>query len=217
MNVIAFNGSPRKNGNTAILLNNALQGSLSQGAKGKCIDLYDLNYKGCVSCFACKLIGGKSYGKCTLKDELTSILDEINNADAIILGSPIYFGAVTGEMRSFLERLIFPSLVYDTNHSSLFKKKILTGFIFTMGRKETAIKEMGYDYHFGSIQFGLEKIFGSAETLCVTDTYQFDDYSKYYAPLFNAEEKAQRRKEKFPEACKQAFEMGVRFANAHSI
>ena len=112
MRVLAFNGSPRKNWNTATLLNKALDGAASKGAATEMIHLYDLGFKGCMSCFACKLIGGKSFGKCATKDELTPILQSIEAADAIILGSPIYFGRVTGEMRSFMERLWFPYLEY---------------------------------------------------------------------------------------------------------
>jgi len=55
-------------------------------------------------------------------------------------------------------------------------------------------------------------IFGSCETLIVTDTYQFDDYSKYVTSLFDASEKARRRNEVFPIDCQKAFEMGARIA-----
>jgi multimeric flavodoxin WrbA len=114
--VLAINGSPRKRWNTATLLNNVLEGAASQGAETELIHLYDLDYKGCRSCFSCKLIGGKSYGRCATKDDLTPVLEKIQLVDALILGSPIYFGEVTGAMRSFLERLLFPNTVYDENH-----------------------------------------------------------------------------------------------------
>ena len=71
MKVLAVNGSPRKNWNTATLLRKALEGAASQGAETEFIHLYDLNFKGCQSCFACKTIGGKSYGKCARKDDIT--------------------------------------------------------------------------------------------------------------------------------------------------
>ncbi|SPF52384.1 hypothetical protein SBF1_5670010 [Candidatus Desulfosporosinus infrequens] len=54
MKIIAINGSPRKKWNTDILLNKALEGAASQGAETELIHLYDLNYKGCISCFACE-------------------------------------------------------------------------------------------------------------------------------------------------------------------
>ena len=63
MKIMAFNGSPRKEWNTATLLKKTLEGASSQGAKTELIHLYDLNYKGCISCFACKEKGGKGYGR----------------------------------------------------------------------------------------------------------------------------------------------------------
>lgn len=211
MKVLAFNGSPRKNGNTATILNNALEGASSQGAEIEFIHLYDINYKGCISCFACKRIGGKCYGKCAVNDDLMPILKKAKEADVIILGSSIYLGIVTGEMRSFIERLIYPYLVYDENHSTLFKKKIPTGFIYTLGVTESRMKTMGYDQQANLNEMLMKNIFGGiSEYLFVNDTYQFDDYSKYVSTAFSQEEKEKRRKEEFPNDCKKAFDMGVR-------
>lgn len=212
MKVLAVNGSPRKKWNTGILLHHALEGAASQGAETEIIHLYDLNYKGCVSCFACKLKDGTSYGKCAYKDDLTPVFEKIEQADAIILGSPIYLGAATGEMRSFLERLIFQNLVYDKNYSSLFKKKIPTGLLYTMNVDDSRMGEMGYLQHLKLTEKAMERTFGTAESLFVTDTYQFDDYSKYVVTSFDPVKKAKRRKEEFPNDCKKAFDMGVRFA-----
>ena len=141
----------------------------------------------------------------------------IEEADAIILGSPIYMGAATGEMRSFMERLIFQYLVYDENYSTLFTRKISTGLIYTMGVPESQIKLMGYEQNLKILEMGMKRTFGASESLLVTDTYQFDDYSKYVAPVFNPEEKAKRRKEEFPNDCQRAFDMGVRFAQQTNI
>ena len=212
MKVLAINGSPRTKCNTATLLNNALEGAASQGAETELVHLYKLNFKGCISCFACKLINGESYGRYAVNDDLTPILKKAEEADAIILGSPIYLGTATGEMRSFMERLIFPYLVYDANHSTLFKRKIKTGLIYAMGAKIDQMKLMGYDQSLNIVELVMKRIFGEAESLFVTDTYQFDDYSKYESTLFNVEEKAKRRKEEFPKDCHRAFDMGVRFA-----
>jgi multimeric flavodoxin WrbA len=54
---------------------------------------------------------GKSYGKCAVNDELSPVFKKVEEAAAIILGSPIYLGTATGEMRSFMERLMFQYLV----------------------------------------------------------------------------------------------------------
>ena len=213
MKILAVNGSPRKNWNTATLLHRALEGAESQGAETEFIHLYDLNFKGCQSCFACKMIGGKSYGKCARRDDITSILERVGGYDGIILGSPVYLGAATGAMRSFLERLVFPYLVYD-GASTLFPKKINTGFIYTMNMTETMLQSgrWGFDKQASETEAFLKRIFGASESLMVTDTYQFDDYSRVVAPQFDAEQKAERRREIFPLDCQKAFEMGARFA-----
>ncbi|MDR3560595.1 MAG: flavodoxin family protein [Negativicutes bacterium] len=211
MKVLGINGSPRKNWNTATLLKTALDGASSQGAETEMIHLYDLNFKGCISCFACKRKGGESYGNCAYRDDLTPILDQIKGeADALLLGSPIYLHTATGEMRSFLERLLFPNLVYDGKHSSLFGKKIPTGFIYTMNVTETRLKERNYEEQLGLTQMMLAKILGSAEMLLVTDTYQFDDYSQYVSSGFDPDLKAKRRAEVFPADCQKAFDLGVK-------
>ena len=213
MKVIAFNGSPRKKWNTATLLEKALEGASSQGAETELIHLYDLSYKGCISCFSCKIKNGKSYGRCAVKDDLKPILNKVHNADAIILGSPIYFGMPTGVIRSFMERLLFQYLIYDENHSFLFKRSIPTGLIYTMNVEQSLIEGMGYDRTLMGIEMTFKRCFGAAETLMVTDTYQFDDYSKYETSAFDEAKKAHRRREVFPEDCRKAFEMGVRFAS----
>ena len=210
MKVLAINGSPRKTWNTATLLNKALEGAASQGAEIELIHLYDINFKGCMSCFTCKLKGGKSYGKCAYKDELTPVLKKAAESDAIILGSPIYLGTVTGEMKLFMERLVYPYLVYDDSRSSLFPKKMPVGFIYTMGADESHMKDLSIDRHVGLNEMILGRIFGASESLIVTGTYQFDDYSKY-VNSFNVEEKARIRREVFPMDCEKAFEMGARF------
>ena len=213
MKVIAFNGSPRKVWNTATLLKKALEGASSRGAETDLIHLYDLTYKGCISCFACKTKGGESYGRCAVKDDLTPVFKKVEEADAIILGSPIYFGTVSGEMRSFMERLLFPYLIYTDPPQSLFPRKIDTGFLYTMNVTEEQMKEFGFGQHLDLNEIVLRMIFGNSEALYCFDTYQFTDYSKVVANRFDSEKKAKRRQEVFPQDCKKAFEMGVRFAH----
>jgi len=211
MKVIAINGSPRKKWNTATLLEKALEGTASEGAETEIIHLYDLNFKGCTSCFACKLKDGKSYGKCAMKDELTPVLEKLKDADAVILGSPVYLGNSTGEMRSFMERFIFPYLVYSTSPMSLYPKNIPVGYIYTMGAKDENFDVYGLHKVFELNEGVATRIFGYSESLYSTDTYQFDDYSKYVTDRFDPAEKAKRRAEVFPQDCEKAFEMGVGF------
>lgn len=212
MKIIAINGSPRKEWNTATLLKKALEGAATQGARTELIHLYDLEFKGCVSCFACKEKDGKSYGRCVIKDMLKPIFKRIEESDALILGSPVYLGTVTGEMQSFLERLVFPYLTYTNPPQSLFPKKIRTGFVYTMGVTEAMMHEFNYAQRFANIDRFLTMIFGSSEMLYCFDTYQFKDYSKFVATRFNPQEKLKRRKEIFPKDCQKAYEIGERFA-----
>jgi multimeric flavodoxin WrbA len=215
MKLIAINGSPRKKWNTATLLGKALEGAATRGAETELIHLYDVSFKGCISCFACKTIDGPSYGRCGVKDGLTPILQKIENADALILGSPIYFGTVTGEMRSFMERLFFPFMTYTDPPGSIFPRKIRTGFIYALGAPEELARERGFDRHIELNALFMKLIFGDTETLCSFDTYQFEDYSKVFAPRWDPEKKAKRRAEVFPLDCIEAFEMGVRAASRH--
>jgi len=212
MNIMAFNGSPRKDWNTATLLNKALEGAASKGATTELIHLYDLNYKGCISCFACKTKDGVSYGRCPVNDDLKDVFRKVEEVDAIILGSPIYFGRVSGEMASFLDRLLFQYLVYSQTERSLFPKKIKTGFIYTMNVTENLFSSLGIDVLVKFNETALTSVFGSSETLISFDTYQFDDYSKVVAAMFDSESKAKRRAEVFPEDCRKSFELGARLA-----
>jgi multimeric flavodoxin WrbA len=211
VHVIAVNGSPRKNGNTAMMLEKALEGAVSQGAATELIHLYDLDFKGCTSCFACKLKGGKSYGRCAVRDDLTPVLDRIHDADALILGSPIYFGIVTGEMRSCMERLLFQYLAYTNPPSTLFGRTIKTAFIYTMNVSEQQMKEFGYSLHFAANAHNLNRTFGHAESLYAFETLQFEDYSKVVFSYCDPEARKERRRTVFPKDLQRAYDLGVRF------
>lgn len=210
MKAIAFNGSPRKKWNTATLLEHALDGAKSRGAETELVQLYDVDFKGCVSCFECKKIGGKSYGRCAVRDGLTPILEKVVEADVLILGSPIYFHTETGEMRSFLERLLFPFLTYTPGYASIFPGKTRTGLIYTMNVTEKDFAAFSLDRMVNASQGALTRVFGNCEVLLSTDTYQFSDYSKYVSTSWDPVAKEKRHREVFPEDCKRAFEMGAK-------
>ena len=211
--IYAVNGSPRKNGNTAQLLQKALEGAASVGAEVKLIQLADLNFSGCRSCFACKKLANPSPG-CVLKDDLAETLKELLQTDGIIMGSPIYFGAESGLYRSFLERLFFPMLRYTNPPSSRAEKRIDFGFIYTMNVPENLMDEYGYNAYLQSQSQTPGLIFNSRNiyTLYACDTHQFDDYSKYECTLFDAGHKAEMRKTQFISDLAKAFEMGRKLA-----
>lgn len=214
MKVLAINGSPRKKWNTAMMLEKALEGAVSKGAETEIVHLYDLKYTGCISCFSCKKKDGKSYGKCAIKDELSPVLEKASEADAVILGSPIYFGNMTGEMRSFMERFMFQYLVYAMPPRTVCPRKIKIGLIYTMNAPEAVMKDVGYDKYFQSNEIMTKMLFGSSESICSYETLQFEDYSKVVFEMFDPSVRITRRKMVFPDDLEKAFDMGARFASA---
>jgi multimeric flavodoxin WrbA len=217
MQVIGINGSPRRQWNTATLVAKTLEGAAAQGAQTELIHLYDLNFRGCTSCFSCKIRGGKSYGRCAMKDGLTPLLESIATADALVVGSPVYFGSVTGETRSFLERLLFPYLTYTVPYGTLFPKKLATAFIYTMNVTEERSREFGYEYFIKANERYGQLLLGTVESLCAFDTCQVDDYTKVVIESFDPVHKAKRRAEALPQDCQRAFELGRRLAGAETV
>jgi len=210
MQAIGINGSPRKSWNTAILLRKALAGAKSKGAKTEFVHLYDLSYKGCISCFSCKKIGGRSYGRCAVKDELTPVLKRIAEAQVLILGSPLYFHTESGEMRSFMERLLFPYVTYTPERACIFPGETRTALIYTMNVSEENMAAYHQDVSVAASRGVMTRVFGNCEALLSTDTLQFSDYSKYVSTLFDPVAKARRHEEVFPRDCERAYDMGAR-------
>jgi len=215
--LMLINGSPRKNFNTAKLLKEAARGAQDAGAEVELVNLYDLNYKGCMSCLVCKRKGNTTNGLCFYKDELTPILAKCLNADAVIVGSPVYHSYPSGMLRSFLERFMFPAHTYmlDKEHGGL--KRVLdrtlpVGVIMTMNATQAQFKQHHYDAILDENETSLRAVFGYSETLYVYDTFQYTDYSKYDCDLFDAEHKAKVRDEQFPQDLAKAYAMGQRLA-----
>ncbi len=105
MNVLGVSGSPRVDGNTDLILNEALKAAKSSGAKVKLLRLSDYNLEPCTACMTCF-----STGKCVLKDDWQKLYDEITKADGIVLASPSYFQGVTAQMKIFIDRIGFLAL-----------------------------------------------------------------------------------------------------------
>ncbi|WP_238859462.1 flavodoxin family protein [Clostridium sp. YIM B02569] len=212
MKIIAINGSPRKNKNTVTLLNKALEGAKSQGSEIELINLYDLKYRGCISCFACKRKDG-GHGKCAMKDDLTHVLEKLKTADAIIFGSPIYNMNITSGISALLERFVFSNVIYSTEIPTVYPRKIQSGFIYTMGITEKYMDDTGYKLVLKPYQDSISMVLGNPIKLLYSyDTYQFTDYEKYESSMFSEKAKAKHRAEQLPIDCQKAFDMGVSLA-----
>jgi multimeric flavodoxin WrbA len=118
MKVVAINGSVRKNGNTAILLNLVLDELKKERIKTKLIQLAGNPINGCRACYKC--FKNKDRRCAVKKDILNDILAEMEGADGILLGSPTYFSDVSSGMRAFIERCGFVARANDY----MFKRKV---------------------------------------------------------------------------------------------
>lgn len=219
MKALFFNGSPRKNWTTVKMLDSAMKGAAEAGAETELIHLYDYNFKGCMSCFACKLKNAKTNGVCAIRDDLRPILEKAHEADVLVIGSPVYFSYPTGEVRSFLERLFFPINSYNPKldettgemKSSLLEKFVPTAMIYTMGcPSEQFAADWNYPAVFGENERFLKTLFGYTETLCSYNAYQFSDYSRYDVAPGTQERREAYRADQFPKDLEAAYELGKR-------
>ena len=216
-----FNGSPRKNWNTAKMLEAAAEGAREAGAETELVNLYDIPFAGCKSCFACKLKDAKTNGVCAIRDNLRPVLERARQADVLVLGSPIYFSYPTGVYRAFFERLAFPvySYHYENGMPLVCRDKVIeTANIFTMNCPESMMKDIGYPTLLEANTQTLAAVFGASETLYACNTYQFADYSRYDMTLFNEEEKRTHRDTHFATDLANARALGRRLverATAH--
>lgn len=99
MKIVAFCGSPRKNGNTEILLKEAVRGIEDSGDTVVTIYLNNLDIKPCQDCGGCN-----ETGKCIVSDDMGQIYDAIKNADRIILASPIFFFSLSAQAKAMIDR-----------------------------------------------------------------------------------------------------------------
>lgn len=118
MEVIAFCGSARRKGNTALLLNTVLEPLAEAGAKTELVELAGSEMRGCTACMVCFK---EQDGTCAVKkDMLNECVDKMRTADAVILGSPTYFADVSTEMKALIDR----SGMVGRANNHLYKRKI---------------------------------------------------------------------------------------------
>ena len=220
MKALFVNGSPRKNWNTHKMLEQSMKGASDAGAECELVHLYDLSFKGCMSCFACKVKNSKTNGLCVIRDSLRPVLEKALESDVIVMGSPVYFSYPTGMFRMFLERLLFPIMSYNVNPDGTrpraIDKTIYSGIIYTMNCPEDFAPKVHYPEFLAPNAGACEIVLGYCETLCAYNTYQFADYSRYDAGMFSEPDKAKYRDEHFPVDLRNAYELGRRLVEKAS-
>jgi len=118
MKVVAFNGSPRKNGNTSILIRQVLSVMEDKGIETETVQVGGKPIRGCIACFKC--MENKNRHCAVDKDMLNDCVDRMAAADGIILGSPTYFSCMTPEIKALIDRAGMVSRANDM----MFRRKV---------------------------------------------------------------------------------------------
>ena len=118
---------------------------------------------------------------------MNPLLNDISHCDGLILGSPVYFGDISGQMRSFFERLVFPYFTYLEKVDSLAPRKFPVATIYDMNVPQDSPLVEYYETVFDAFEQYLHGVFSKGKRLTVYDTYQFRDYSKYANDVFDAD------------------------------
>jgi multimeric flavodoxin WrbA len=212
MKILAFNGSPRLKGNTATMLDNAINGARDQGAEVEVFNLYKMQFSGCISCFTCKRLDKERPIVCAVKDDLQPVLEKVRNIDAILIGTPVYYGTETAATRALIERLCFPYLNYADYSTSHFPRKIPVGLIYTMNVPGELFETMGYDVTLGRTRATFERELGSCKMALANNTTQYNDYNLYETNATSEDKKAYRDAH-FSDDCQNARQLGEQLAH----
>lgn len=150
--VVIFNGSPRMDGNTATILQMIERGAKEHSAEVKSYSLFKMRAMACQGCFACRIGEGtlvedqydvaKKDWCCLIDDELSKALREVKTADAIVIGSPVYFMQVSGMVKNLYDRF-FPLIGLDGT-PKYGQKKIVT--VYTQDNEDPNMFAIYFDY-----------------------------------------------------------------------
>ena len=140
MKVVAFNGSPRKGGNTEILIRHVFDELHKEGIETEFVQVGGQRIRGCLACMTCR---EKKNRRCAIEDDMVNnCIAKMIEADGIILGSPVYFSNVTAEMKALIDRAGY---VAGANNN-LFKRKVGAAVIAV--RRGGAIHTLDSILHF---------------------------------------------------------------------
>ena len=128
MKTVVINADPKRKGVNAQLAKSALKGAQSTGAEVEYVDLYKLDLSGCRVCLICKR--DEDVCKCYWRDELSPVIEDIFNADALLVAAPIFFSNPSSHYMALLERLVYSMVSYKTGNK--FKGKVNVGLFYTI-------------------------------------------------------------------------------------
>jgi multimeric flavodoxin WrbA len=140
MKVVAFNGSPRKDGNTSILIQHVFNELEKQGMETELVQLSEKELRGCIACYKCE--ENKDQHCAVKSDAANEYIEKMLGAEGIILGSPVYFNDVTSEMKALIDRAGFVSRA----NGRMFKNKV--GAAVAAVRRAGAVHTLDTMNHF---------------------------------------------------------------------
>lgn len=154
MKVVAFNGSPRINGNTAGSLKIVLDELAKEGIETKLVQLGGQKVFGCLACGKC---GERQDNKCARQDDkMNDFIQKVQEADGILIGSPTYFSNVSTEVKAFIDRCGY---VNKANGGNILRGKA--------GAAVVSVRRAGSNFTYAAINF----FFGIAEMVIPTSSY----------------------------------------------
>ena len=209
--IMVIDGGPRKTMNTAQMTEAFIEGakSVSEEIEVKHVRLYDLDaYRGCMSCMACK-VKGRLSRICKFRDPLLPVLQEISEADGLVVASPIYMADRTALTQAFVERIIFPWLNY-ADGSVMAVKKMTVAFIYTMNATQEQAPLIHKQLDIAEQMFGIA--LGDCERIEAFNTYQMKDYSRYEFAESTPTKKQVYKDEHWSQDLQKARDAGRRMA-----
>lgn len=169
MNVVAFNGSPRKKGNTYQAIGIVLEELNKEGIESELVQLGGVPVRGCRACYKCF---EKKDSRCIQDDEMNMFIEKMISADGIIIGSPTYFSNVSTEVKALIDRA---GLVARAN-DHLLKRKV--------GAAVVAARRAGATHVYSSINF----FFGIGHMIIPGSSYWNVGFGKNPGEIMNDEE-----------------------------
>ncbi len=185
MKILGIYSSPRKGGNSDLLLDEALKGAKSMGAEVSAIRCCDLQISGCIECAGCD-----ETGECVVEDDMQSVYPKLEGADAIILASPIFFYSITAQAKALIDRC-----------QAMWCKRMLDKI-----PESTRILDKGQGYLICVGATKGDNLFQGAELVA---KYFYDALGmSYEGGVFVKKVEAKGDVAKHPDAMRQAFDLG---------
>jgi multimeric flavodoxin WrbA len=139
MKAVAFNGSARKDGNTAMLIKEVFRPMEAEGIETELVQLSGMNLAGCIACYVC---ADNKDRRCAVDtDDMNSLIEKMDSADAIILGSPSYFSDVSAGMKALIER----AGVVSRSNGNMLRRRV--------GAPVCAVRRCGASHVLSSLNF----------------------------------------------------------------